>query len=312
MESHKVSAASSFLESAVRTATPLLYAALGELVVERSGMINIGLEGLVIGGAFGALVGATHGGIVAGFACAAAVGVALAVLFYVFVDVLDADQIVIGTAITILALGATGALYRVWYGSTGAALSIATIAPVRIPGAAAIPLVGAALFNQPATTYVLYALVPATWLWMFRTRSGLALRALGESPDAAVVSGVSLSRYRLGALCFSGVLAGLAGATLVLAQVGTFAEGMSAGRGFVAIAVVVLGRWNPLGVAAAALVFGAASALQYWVQALGLPIPYQVVLALPYLLTLAALAGVAGRVKAPAALGRPLARSVSS
>ncbi len=296
----------SLLEAAVRTATPLLLAAVGEVVVERAGIINIGLEGLIIGGAFGALVGATHGGVAIGFLAAIATGVSLALLFYLFIDLLGTDQIVTGTAITILALGATGALYRAWYGSAGAALSIATTPPIEIPGLAAIPLLGPALFLQPATTYICYALVPATWWWMYRTHAGLALRAIGEAPHAAIVSGVHVSRYRLGAMCFSGALAGLAGATLVLSQVGTFAEGMSAGRGFIAIAAVVLGRWNPLGVAGAALLFGAATALQFWIQALGWSVPYQLVLAVPYALTLAALAGVAGRVSAPAALGRPL------
>jgi simple sugar transport system permease protein len=302
----------SFLESAVRTATPLLLAALGEVVVERAGIINIGLEGLIIGGAFGALVGATHGGMALGFFTAICVGVALAALFYLFVDPLGTDQIVTGTAITILALGGTGALYQAWYGSTGAALSIVTVSPLAIPGLASIPIIGPALFRQPPPTYACYLLVPLIWWWMHRTHAGLALRAIGESPDAAIVSGVRVNRYRLGALCLSGALAGLAGGTLVLAQVGTFAEGMSAGRGFIAIAVVVLGRWNALGVAAAALVFGAAMALQFWIQALGLHVPYQAVLALPYALTLAALAGVAGRVHAPMALGRPLESSVSS
>jgi general nucleoside transport system permease protein len=302
----------SFLESSVRTATPLLLAALGEFVVERAGIINIGLEGLVIGGAFGALVGATHGSVVLGVLLSMAVGLALACLFYLFVDTLGSDQIVTGTAMTILGLGATGALYRAWYGSAGAALSVPTIAAIKIPGLSAIPLIGPALFNQPAPTYFCYLLVPVTWWWMYRTHAGLALRAIGESPAAARVSGISLSRYRFGALCFSGALAGLAGGTLVLAQVGTFAEGMSAGRGFIAIAVVVLGRWSPIGVAFAALVFGAATALQFWIQALGLQVPYQVVLALPYALTLAALAGVAGRVSAPAALGKALSSGVSS
>lgn len=301
----------SFLESAVRTATPLLLAALGELVVERAGIINIGLEGLVIGGAFGALVGATHGGVQVGLMTAITVGLILACIFYLFVDVLGADQIVTGTAVTILGLGATGALYRAWYGSTGAALSVPTIATLDIPGLSLIPFVGRAFFAQPATTYLCYAIVPAVWWWMYRTHAGLALRAIGESPIAAEVSGIPVARYRFGALAFSGALAGLAGGTLVLAQVGTFAEGMSAGRGFIAIAVVVLGRWNPVGVAVAALVFGAATALQFWIQALGLQIPYQAVLALPYALTLAALAGVAGRVNAPAALGKPL-QSVSN
>jgi general nucleoside transport system permease protein len=302
----------SFLESSVRTATPLLLAALGEVVVERAGIINIGLEGLVIGGAFGALVGATHGGIVLGVLLSMAVGLALACVFYLFVDTLGSDQIVTGTAMTILGLGATGALYRAWYGSAGAALSVPTIAPLKIAGLSSIPFIGPALFNQPAPTYFCYLLVPMTWWWMYRTHAGLALRAIGESPAAARVSGISVSRYRFGALCFSGALAGLAGGTLVLAQVGTFSEGMSAGRGFIAIAVVVLGRWSPIGVAFAALVFGAATALQFWIQSLGLQLPYQAVLALPYALTLAALAGVAGRVSAPAALGKPLSSGVSS
>jgi ABC-type uncharacterized transport system permease subunit len=302
----------SMLESSIRTGTPLLLAALGEMVVERAGIINIGLEGLVIGGAFGALVGATYGGAGLGIVASIAAGVALAAAFYVFVDVLRADQIVTGTAVTILGLGLTGALYRTMYGNSGAALSIETIAPMAIPGLSAIPIIGAALFRQPPITYFAYLLVPCVWWWMHRTHAGLALRAIGESPSAALVSGISVGKYRLGALCFGGALGGLAGGTLVLAQVGTFVEGMSAGRGFIAIAVVVLGRWSPIGVTAAAFIFGAAMAMQYWIQALGLDLPYQVVLAIPYLLTLTGLAGVAGRVRSPSALGKPLPLEISS
>jgi simple sugar transport system permease protein len=139
---------------------------------------------------------------------------------------------------------------------------------------------------------------------MYRTHAGLALRAIGESPTAAEAAGIRSDVFRIVALVFGGLLGGLAGGTLVISQAGTFAEGMSAGRGFIAIAIVVLGRWHPVGVALAALVFGAASALQFLLQALGLELPYQVFLVLPYLLTLAALAGVAGRVRAPAALGK--------
>lgn len=283
----------SFLESSVRTATPLLFAALGELVVERAGMINIGLEGIVIAGAFGALVGATHGGVAVGIGVGIAAGIGLALVFYVFVDLLDTDQIVAGTAITILGLGLTGGLYRTMYGASGAALSIETI-------------------SSGSLTIVAVLLVPLTWWWMQRTHGGLALRAIGESPEAARASGVPLSRYRFASLCFGGALGGLAGATLVIAQVGTFAEGMSAGRGFIAIAVVVLGRWSPIGIAVASFVFGAAMAMQYWIQALGLSIPYPIVLAVPYVLTLAALAGVAGRVRAPQALGVPLSKALNS
>lgn len=307
-----VSAFGNFLESSVRTGTPLVLAALGECVVERAGIINIGLEGLIIGGAFGTLVGATHGSPGVGLLAAILAGVTFAVVFYVFVDLFGTDQIVTGTAITILGLGLTGALYQTMFGSAGASLSIQTISPLSIPILSSIPLIGPALFTQPPITYFSYVLIPATWWWMYRTSGGLALRAIGESPAAALVSGVTVSRYRLGALCFGGALGGLAGGTLVVAQVGTFVEGMSAGRGFIAIAVVVLGRWNPIGIAVAAFVFGAATAVQYWIQALGLNIPYQVVLAVPYVVTLAALAGVAGRVHSPAALGKPLSKTLSS
>jgi len=153
-------------------------------------------------------------------------------------------------------------------------------------------------------TYVVYLLAPAIWWWMYRTHAGLALRAVGEAPAAAEAAGVKVGRVRVWAILFGGVAGGLAGATLVLAQAGTFAENMSAGRGFIAIAIVVLGRWRPMGTALAALLFGAASAFQFLLQALGLALPYQLFLSLPYVLTLLALAGVAGRVRAPAALAR--------
>lgn len=293
-----------FLDSTIRTATPLALAALGETLVERAGVINLGLEGIIVAGALGALAGAGAGGVWLGFAAGAAAGLLVALLFALFVVVLRTDQIIAGTAVTLLGLGATGTLYRAFYGTTGAALSIPTSAPLRIPALTGIPLVGPALFAQPPITYLVYALVPALWYWTYRTHAGLALRAVGENPAAAEAAGISTRRTRFGAILAGGALGGLAGATLVVTQAGTFVEGMSSGRGFVAIAIVVLGRWHVLGVATAALLFGAASALQFLAQALGLPIPYQLFLALPYVLTLIALAGVAGQVRAPAALGR--------
>jgi general nucleoside transport system permease protein len=293
-----------FLAATVRTATPLALAALGEVVAERAGVINISVEGVILAGALGATVGARAWGISGGFAAAIVGGVALSLLFAFFVLWLNADQIITGTAVILFAFGLTGTLYRALFGATGAALSIPTIGPRRIPLLAAIPDIGPAFFDQPVTTYAVYVLTPLLWWWMYRTHPGLALRAVGEAPLAAQAAGVRVRRVRLCAILFGGITGGIAGGTLVLAQVGTFAEGMSAGRGFIAIAIVVLGRWNPAGVAAAALVFGGASALQYLLQALGLALPYQLFLALPYLLTLAALAGVAGRVRAPAALAR--------
>lgn len=305
-----MTAFSAFLEATVRTTTPLALAALGEMVAERAGVINIGLEGAILAGAFGALVGAGSGGVIAGFAAGVAAGIAITALFALFTVTLRADQIITGTAINLLALGLTGTLYRTLYGTEGAALSIPTTGVVVVPGLAAIPVVGAALFAQPAITYVAYALVPALWWWVTCTHAALAVRAVGEEPEAARVAGIDPRRVQWMATLFGGALGGLSGATLVLAQAGTFAEGMSAGRGFIAIAIVVLGRWNPLGVAMAALLFGAASALQFYFQAKGWALPYQVFLALPYVLTLAALAGGGplarwfGRAAAPAALGR--------
>jgi simple sugar transport system permease protein len=296
--------AAEFLSATVRTATPLLLVSLGELVVERAGVINIGLEGVVLAGSFGALIGATHGGVLSAYAMAAGCGLLMALVFAVFALWTAADQIITGTAVTLLALGLTGTLYRALYGATGALLTLSTEAPLAIPGLSRIPVIGPALFAQPAVTYLAYLLIPAVWWWMYRTHGGLALRAVGESPQAAAAAGVSPRRVRLNALRFGGVLGGIAGGLLVVAQAGTFAEGMSSGRGFVAIAIVVLGRWHPVGVAVAALVFGAATALQFLLQALGLALPYQLFLALPYVLTLAGLAGVAGRVQAPAALAR--------
>ena len=298
---------SSFLEATVRTATPLALAASGELVLERAGMINIGLEGVMLAGAFGALVGAGHSadaGVLVGYACAMAAGAFAALLFAWLTLWIRADQIITGTAITLLSVGVTGTLYRALYGASGAALSIPTSGAVAIPLLSRLPAVGAAFFEQPMTTYVWYLLVPAIWWWLYRTHQGLALRAIGERPAAAEAAGIAVRSVRLGAALFAGVLGGLAGGTLVLAQAGTFAEGMSAGRGFIAIAIVVLGRWHPVGIALAALVFGAASALQFLFQAMGFALPYQLFLALPYVLTLAALAGVGGRTHPPATLAR--------
>ena len=297
-------ALTAFLEATVRTATPLALAAIGELAVERAGVINIGLEGAIIAGAFGALVGAGLGSTNAGFIAAAFSGAGIALIFAFFVVRLRADQIITGMAVTLLAMGLTGTLYQALYGEAGAALSIPTSGPVPVPGLAALPVLGSALFAQPTVTYVAYVAFPLLWWWLYRTRPGLALRAIGERPEAANTAGVRTSRVRLFVILFGGAMGGLSGATLVLAQAGTFAEGMSAGRGFIAIAVVALGRWHPIGVAIAAILFGAASASQFLFQAMGWTLPYQLFLALPYTLTLVALARVGARASAPAALGR--------
>ena len=293
-----------FLQAAVRTATPLGLAALGETITERAGVINIGLEGAIIAGAFAALVGAGAGGLPSGWIAAMAGGLAVSALFAFFTVSLRADQIITGTAVTLLALGLTATLYRLLYGAAGAALGIPTSAPVVLPGLSHLPIVGRALFAQPLITYAVYLLVPALWWWLYRTHSGLALRAAGESPEATVAAGIGYRAQQWTGVLVGGALAGAAGGTLVLVQTGTFAEGMSAGRGFIAIAIVALGRWHPLGVALAALLFGGANALQFYFQAMGWSVPYQMFLALPYVIALVALAAARRRRLAPGALGR--------
>jgi ABC-type uncharacterized transport system permease subunit len=293
-----------YLNATMRTATPLALAALGELIVERAGIINIGLEGVLITGAFAAAVAAPMIGVPGAFAFAVVCGVLCTAVLGVFVIELRADQIVTGTALTLVALGTTGLLYRVLFGAAGVALTLPTARPVTVPLLARIPVFGPAAFDQPVTTYTLYALIPLLAWGLSHTHIGLALRAVGEDPGAVAASGMSPRYLRWLAVLVAGALGGISGATLVLAQVGTFVEGMSAGRGFIAIAVVALGRWSPSGVGLAALVFGAMSALQFVLQSVGWALPYQLFLAVPYAMTLLALAGVAGRHSVPAALGQ--------
>lgn len=289
-----------FLEAAVRTATPLLIASIGETVSERAGAINIGLEGCIIAGAYAAFVlGAASPA--AGYGAALLAGVAIGAVFAMFSVIGKRDQIIVGTALTLLALGVTGTLFRMR--GEASALVVATDPALAIPGLSRLPVIGAAFFAQPAVTYFAVLLVPAVWWFLQRTQAGLSIRAVGEAPEAARAAGIRVTFVQSAAVLFGSALAGLAGAALVLAQAGTFAEGMSAGRGFLAIAIVALGRWRPAGVAVASLVFGAAMALQFVVQALGWRVRYELVLMIPYVLTLAAL-GAFGRGVAPAMLGR--------
>jgi simple sugar transport system permease protein len=293
-----------FLAASVRVATPLMLAATGETVTERSGVINLGLEGTMLAGALAAALGASAWGPWTGMVCAIVAGMLLAAVFALLAVGTRADQIITGTAITLGAIGLTGTVYRQAYGAEGAGLTIPTLAPLAIPGLSSVPIVGPAFFEQPAPTYLAFLALPLVWWVLFRTRVGLALRATGEAAALARAAGVRTNLIRAGSTVVGGGFAGLAGASLVLAQVGTFAEQMTAGRGYVAIAIVVMGRWHPAGVALGSLLFGAATALQYLFQTLEVQVPYQLFLMLPYLLTLLALAGAAGRVRAPGDLGR--------
>ncbi|MBP1684088.1 MAG: putative transporter permease protein [Deltaproteobacteria bacterium] len=297
----------SLLQSTVTMAVPLLLAALGELLAERAGVINIGLEGLLLMGAFAGMV-ATYAttvplcGLLAAWVC----GLALALLFAYVVIVHRANQIVVGTALNLLALGITGVAYRAVFGVTGATLTVGGFAPVPLPVLSSLPILGPAVFSQTLLGYLAFLLVPLVWFGLYQTIPGLQLRMVGENPAAAAAQGVPVRRTQLLALLGCGLLAATAGAYLAIAYAHTFIEGMSAGRGFIALAIVIFGRWSPWGIVGAALLFGLATALQFHVQALGLPIPYQFPLMLPYVLTLLMLAGNAGVTNAPAALGAPV------
>jgi len=275
-----------FLAAALRIATPLLFAATGELVAERAGVLNLGIEGAMLAGALAAALAGTTYGPAVGLVAAVLAGTLAGLVVAVVAVRARADQVITGTAVTLGAVGLTGAIYRATLGSGGSQQALKTL-------------------EAPWILSVLALLaVPTVWWLLYRTRWGLQLRAAGEDRHAAAANGVAVERTQIVALLIAGAFAGLGGATMVLAQVGSFAEKMTAGRGFVAIAIVVLGRWSPFGVLAAALLFGGLQALQFLLQGMGLDLPYQLFLVLPYLLTLLALAGLVGRTRAPAGLGK--------
>ena len=298
-----------FLTSTIAMATPILLAALGELIVEESGVLNIGIEGAMLAGAFFGLAAAYFSGsLLLGLVAAVAAAVTMNALLAALVVNLAVNQVVAGTALDILAAGLTGVFYRRLFGITGKAFTVIPLQPILVEPLAQIPIIGPALFGQNALVYGTFALVPLTGFVVRHTRYGLRLRAAGERPEAADALGLNVYRLRWEALLIAGVLTGLAGAYLTLAYTNTFVEGISAGRGFVALAVVIVGRWNAYGIAAASILFGAAMGVQFALQAAGAALPYQLFLALPYALTLIVLALVGGQAQAPSALGERYVR----
>ena len=289
----------------VTAATPLLLAALGELVVERSGVLNLGVEGMMVMGAvcgFGAgyLTGSPGLGILAGIAA----GVGLSVLFAFLTLTLVANQVATGLALTLLGLGLSGLIGESLVGQPGAKL-----AKLDIPVLTGIPFVGPVVFGQDVLVYVSILLTIATAHVLFRTRLGLVIRAVGNSHDSAHALGYGVIAVRYGCVMFGGGCAGLAGAYLSLAYTPQWIENMTAGRGWIALALVVFASWRPGRVAAGAYLFGTVMILGFYVQALGIGIPSQFLSSLPYLVTIVALVVISGnrtltRVNTPACLGR--------
>lgn len=281
-----------FLEVALLLSAPLLLAATGELLLERAGSIQIGLEGTMLVGAFVAFAAGRAGSPPgAGLAAAGLAGLLAGLLFAFFAVARRADPILVGTVWNLLALGATAFAYRLAAGETGSVLEVATLPR----GFLGVPDAVAATFLAPVALQV----------WLDGTRPGLRLTAAGENPEALRSLGLSVVAVRSGAAAASGVLGALGGAMLVVTISPTFVEGMTAGRGFLALALVVFARWKPLALVPAALLLGGVTALQYRLQAGGFGLPYAFFLALPGLVALAALALASRRGGAPKALGSP-------
>ncbi len=292
------------LAATIRNATPLVFAALGGMFSERSGVVNIGLEGLMLISAFAGVVGAfLSGSAWIGLLFAVGAGLLFALIHAVMCVTFEADQIISGTAINLLALGGTAFLMVIVFGQGGTSPDVEKFDPIAIPLLSQIPVVGRALFDQSLLVYLMYAMVPITFFVLFKTPFGLRLRATGEVPEAVDTAGVSVARMRYYGVALSGMLAALGGVYLSMSLLSSFTEGMTAGRGFIALAAMIFGRWHPVGAFGAALLFGLGGALTIRVPPEA--IPNEFIQMIPYVLTIVVLAGFGGRAIAPAAVGKP-------
>ena len=297
-----------FIGSSIRLATPLLLAGIGELVSERAGVLNMSIEGMMLMSAFAAAVGAwATGNSLIGLLIAIVAVQPVALLQAVLSNSLRANQIVSGIGINILVLGATTLAYREIFGARSRA-EIPGLAKVKPSLLGDIPVIGSAVFEQVWLLYAGIALIFATALVLRYTSIGLAIHAAGAEPRAVDKSGLSVTRVRYACVLFAGFMASLAGAFLSIGDIHTFTEGMTRGAGYLAIASVIFGKWRIGGTTLACLLFGAATALQFQLPALGIGVPNALLIMLPYLLALLAVGGLVGRQMAPATLGEPYRR----
>jgi general nucleoside transport system permease protein len=297
-----------FLEAAIRIATPLILAALGGILSERAGVFAVGLEGMMLMGAFGGAVGAwATGSALIGLALAIVCGAAIGLVVAIVAVGYRADHMVTGLTANILAAGLTSYLMRVISGGgRPIAIHLTPLPPWPIPGLAQIPVVGPLLFVHPPLTYLAIVGCFALAFFLGRTQAGLTLRATGESPETVLASGAEPLRVRMLAVTACGAIAGVGGAVLSLQQVGTFTDGMTSGRGYLALASLIVARWNPFAAAIACLAFGAAEAFELRMQEFGLPVSSYIVQMAPYLIALLVLAVLGRGSRMPAAIGQPL------
>ena len=298
------------LAASVRIATPLLFAALGGLLSESAGTFAVGIEGMMLMGAFGGAIASLicHSA-VAGLLASAISGATIGTIVAVATARFRADQMVTGLAVNIFAFGLTSFLLRGMFGGNAPAIVLPTLGALPIPFLSRLPIIGPVLFAQPALTYAAFVLAFALQLFLTKTRFGLALRAVGENPAAAFSTGTDPDRVRMAATIAGAAIAGLGGAVLSLQELGTFTDGMTNGRGFIALAAIIVGRWIPLRVMLGCLLFGGASALGLNIQGWGLPISSYIVQMMPYLIALGVLCGIGRKARMPAAIGKPFIRS---
>jgi|YNPMSStandDraft_1061717.scaffolds.fasta_scaffold17843_2 ABC-type uncharacterized transport system permease subunit len=302
----------SLLQAALRMATPLIYAAIGETYSERAGLLNLGIEGLMLIGALTAytiaffyqsiLLGVLGAAIIAGF---------FGLLFAFTTVTLKANQVIIGTALNLIGLGMTSYVHRMLFNTlAGSSGNVKVLPIIRVPILKDIPLIGPVLFEQNLLVYIALLLVPIAGFVLFKTSLGLALRAVGEHPKATATAGLSVTRLRYGAMIFAAMMAGIGGAYLPVAHANTFVENMVAGRGFIALAIVVFARWNPINVLWASLLFGFTFALQFRLQIANLRVAYQFLQILPYVVTLLTMVVLRGQTAQPKALAVPYTEQV--
>jgi simple sugar transport system permease protein len=283
----------------LRMATPIAYGALGGIFSERAGIVNIGLEGMMLTGAFAGVTASFFSGNPwVGVLAAVLVGGLLGLLHGVITIRFAGNQVVSGTGINIFALGFTAYMSQVLWGSRGASESVQGLPEIRIPLLADIPIIGDIIGTHTPLVYLMIIITVISYIVLFKTPFGLRIRAVGERPDAADTAGINVYKTKYLSVIISGMLAGLGGAFLSLGHLTLFVWGMSGGRGFIALAAMIFGKWMPFGALGASIMFGFADALQMSLQPLGL-LPPQIILAIPYILTVAVLAGVVGRAIPP-------------
>ena len=292
--------------SGVRLATPYLFAATGEMFGQRAGVLNLGVEGVMLMGAFAAYYAVFAGGSLwLGVLAALVVGALMGILMALISVTMQAEQGISGIGLTLFGLGLSSLLLKVLVGSP---ISIEGFPVWRIPWLSDIPLLGPILFDHDLLVYLAYWLVPLSIFLLYRTTFGLKIRAVGQNPEAADSLGVRVNAVRYATVILGSALAGLAGASLSIGLLNIFQENMTNGIGFIAVALVYFGGWRPLGVLAGALLFSTVSAFQLWMQVLAIPIPSELAVMLPYVLTVGVLAIGVKQIRQPAALTKPYER----